>query len=142
MKRLDTPYDGKYYKFAFKNIETNEWFLANKKPKDITVRKGYFCSILADHYQYHIKTLMYDTDVKTNRSKGLTKVYTEYMFVCGMIQRSQKDIKEARKYVKDFNGHIQWEDNLEKAKKQKKFFQKRKLEIENSSEYLWAVLKD
>lgn len=141
MKRLDTPYDGKYYKFAFKNIETQQWFLANKKPKDIHVKKGYWGSILDDHYQYHIKTLMYDTGIKCKKMSGTTKVYNEYEFVCGMLVRSKNNIKEAREYCKEMPDNNQWKERLSESKLEKKFFENRKKEIETSPEYLWETLK-
>lgn len=141
MKRLDTPYDGKYYKFAFKSIKTKQWFLANKKPKDIHVKKGYWGSILDDHYQYHIKTLMYDTGIKSDKMSGTTRVYNEYQFVCGMLVRNKNNVKEARKYCKEMPDNDQWQEKLKEYKLDKKFFEKRKKEIESSPEYLWETLK-
>ena len=142
MKTLDTPYDGKLYEFCFKNIETGEWTLGNKKPKHVHIKKAYFGSIFDTHYQYHIRNLVYDSDVKASvKGPYFKHYYNEYQFVCGMITYFKKELKRAKEYAKMNPDHIRFQQNMTESKKSVEFFKKRKKEIENSKEYLWETLK-
>lgn len=141
MKTLDTPYTGKLYKFCFKNIETGEWTLANKKPKHVHIKKAYFGSIFDSHYQYHIRNLVYDSDIKGTSGPNFKHYYTEYQFVCGMIPYFQRELKRAKQYNKMNPDIIRFQDQISEYKKQVAFFKKRKKEIQNSKEYLWETLK-
>jgi len=141
MKTLKTPYDGKLYKFCFKNIETGEWTLANKKPKDMYVEKGYWRSILNTHYQYHITTLLYDSQEKSVR-KSNGRFYTELQFVKGMMHYLRRENKRLKSYLTDDTIRIDhWTEEIKDNNRQIRMFDKRKKEILGSKEYLWVTLK-
>jgi hypothetical protein len=141
MKTLKTPYDGKLYKFCFKNIETNEWTLANKKPKEFNIQKDYWRSILNTHYQYHITTLLYDSKEKCVR-KSTGRYYTELQFVRGMMHYLRCENRRLKGYLEDSESRIDhWTDQIKDNNRQIRMFDKRKKEILASPQYLWQTLK-
>lgn len=136
MKTLDTPYTNKTYKYCFKNIETNEWFLANKKPKGITIKTGYFGSIFATHYQYRITTFTdYHHYSKTKNG------YNEHEFVCMMIKYYNNELRKSRKQHKNNPEILRYKQHLDSNRQQVNYFKRRKKQIEVSKEYLWELLK-
>lgn len=142
MKRLDTPYNGKCYKFAFKHIETGEWFLANKKPKDIVIKEGYFGSFFATHYKYKVSTLLYNVNIKPKIiTKNYEKLYNEHQFVCGMIKALGSDLYTENKRRIANPGVLHIVDKCSHIRKQIKYFKQCKHNIETSKEYLWETLK-
>ena len=125
------PY--KTYKFAFMDIETNEWFLANKKPKDIIVKVGYFGSQWATHYQYRIVLYAFEY-FQTKQS------YTEYEFVYSMYKKFMRDMREQKVYMNEYPDNPRYAKNYYNSYKQYKFFKTRMNTIKNSSEFLIELL--
>ena len=47
----------KQFKYVFLNLKDNTFFFANKKPKDMFVKNGYFSH--GTHYQYDLQSYFY-----------------------------------------------------------------------------------
>lgn len=138
MKSIDGIYNRKQkFKYAFVSL-TNplDWFLANKKPKHIKIKTGYFGNNLATHRQYRINHFAYDyVDRNWDECK-----YTEHEFVSVMIKYCSDQMRINKKRYKIDSETKRFLDNYNEFKLQREFFKKRLNEIENTPDYIMEVL--